>query len=390
MLAQFPRFRIDMARSPDAALAPTFAQILDAAAGRTTGFDYLRLVLSIGVVWVHSFDIVYGLAYTDQFYTGLMRVPAAVLVPAFFALSGFLVAGSLARSASWFGFMGLRFLRLVPAIALQTVLAALLLGPLMTTLPIADYFRAAEFWTYFKNLIWDIQYRLPGVFAGNPWPNAVNAQLWTQPYELGAYMLLCVCAVMGLCRYRAIFASAVLLASLLLWWHDFNTANWSQHAVVPGAALIVNFLSGVALYLYRDRVVHSAKLAAGAALLATLCLIQPHTDHLAAVFVAYTTVYLGLLRPRASAFMARGDYSYGIFLYGFPVQQMLVHTLDPIGPAWLFNTLLALPITVGFAMLSWHGVEKPAMRLRTPLQHAEQALISWVRPLFPPTPITAR
>lgn len=104
----------------------TFGAVM--AAGRTTGFDYMRLVLATAVLCTHSIDVSYGVKFTIEFANGPIRPLIALLLPMFFALSGFLVAGSLERCRSLVSFMGLRVIRLAPALAFETVLAALILG----------------------------------------------------------------------------------------------------------------------------------------------------------------------------------------------------------------------------------------------------------------------
>ena len=101
----------------------------------------------------------------------------------FFALSGFLVASSLERCKTLFTFLGLRAIRILPALAVEIFISALIIGPLFTTEPAKAYFAAPEFHDYFLNILGDIHYHLPGVFAANP-SDAVNGQLWTVPYEM--------------------------------------------------------------------------------------------------------------------------------------------------------------------------------------------------------------
>ena len=96
----------------------------------------------------------------------------------FFALSGFLVAGSMERTPKLSQFLTLRIIRLVPALAVEVLLCALILGPLVTNKPLWDYFAAPEFWAYFRNIVGDVHFTLPGVFEDNKLPRIVNASLW--------------------------------------------------------------------------------------------------------------------------------------------------------------------------------------------------------------------
>jgi peptidoglycan/LPS O-acetylase OafA/YrhL len=186
------------------AKAISIAERLDATKGRPTGFDYLRIILALGVIVAHAFPLSYGIQYAYQ----LERTPLggfqAWIVPMFFALSGFLVAGSLERNPIGV-FVGLRVIRIAPALAVEVTLSALLLGPLLTTVPLAHYFADPKFRSYFLNMLGDIHYLLPGVFHSNPYPDIVNGQLWTVPVELRCYITLTILAILGIAQRRYLF-----------------------------------------------------------------------------------------------------------------------------------------------------------------------------------------
>ncbi|MCX7305514.1 MAG: acyltransferase family protein, partial [Hyphomicrobiales bacterium] len=128
----------------------SFADRLDVANNRPTGFDYMRITLSISVLVFHSFAVSYGIDAHEPLSNPAKPFVSAIL-PAFFSLSGFLVAGSLYRSRGLTTFFGLRVLRIVPALAVEVIISALLLGPLLTTLPLEEYFRDPKFAAYFWN-----------------------------------------------------------------------------------------------------------------------------------------------------------------------------------------------------------------------------------------------
>jgi peptidoglycan/LPS O-acetylase OafA/YrhL len=97
-------------------------------------------------------------------------------------------------------FLGLRAIRIFPALFVEVILSALILGPLVTTLPPQLYFSDPLFFNYLLNAIGDVHFLLPGVFADNPWPRVVNGQLWTIPYELYCYCAISIIALIGLKR----------------------------------------------------------------------------------------------------------------------------------------------------------------------------------------------
>ncbi len=354
----------------------TLGERLEAAGGRPSGFDYMRLVLALSIICYHSVMLCYGggapqMAVIDS----PLGIGVLMLVPMFFALSGFLVAGSLARCRTIIGFLGLRVLRIVPALAGEVTLSALVLGPLLTNLPLGDYFADAGFKTYFLNIFGDIHYELPGVFVDNP-IGKVNGQLRTIPFELLCYEALAVLAVLGVFRRRALSlwlgAGLFGLAAARLY---FDPAL--GESAFPGGPWCAAFLAGLLLFQYRDRVKWNAGFFACALALAIVGTAEsreyPWLAIFAALPLAYMTVWIGLLNPPRQTLLLSGDYSYGLYLYGFPVQQTFVALL-PAYRAWYYNIMFAAPGTFAVAIVSWWCIEKQALRLREPLKAFEQRI----------------
>src|SRR5690349_1463494 len=113
-----------------------------ATRGRSSGFDYMRLSLALCIFTLHSLSI-NGQSprlLQEQPFSEAYHVLTRILVPMFFCLGGFLVAGSLERANSLLTFLGLRFLRIFPALWVDILFSALVLGPFLTALPLAAYF----------------------------------------------------------------------------------------------------------------------------------------------------------------------------------------------------------------------------------------------------------
>lgn len=367
----------------------TIGERFAAAGNRPSGFDYLRLTLATGVVAIHTFNAVYPMSHALALWQGPLRPMLAAVLPMFFALSGFLVAGSLERSRTMVSFLGLRAIRLAPALAVDTLLAALILGPLLTALPLDAYFADPLFRLYLRNILGDVHYLLPGVFATHP-TVAVNLQLWTVPWELVCYVVLTLLALFGLARRRtALLILSVALAAVTAVALP-AVYTLTERTAVPAPLLVECFLFGVVAWLYRDRIPLGRVPLIASAVLTGVLMRHPFGDLLAAIPVTYLTIALGLLNPPRTLPVASGDYSYGIFLYGFPIQQLVYALLGP-HPWWL-NFLLAYPAIVLLAVFSWHCVEAPARRLRPALFGLEAGLLrrgEWLAParwlLRPPT-----
>lgn len=325
----------------------------------------MRLALAIAVLLVHSHRVAYGVYHPDPVWDGPARPFARLVLPMFFALSGFLVAGSMERAATLPTFLGLRVIRIYPALAVEVFLSAFLIGPLVTTLPLETYLTDPLFRTYLLNATGHISFYLPGVFTDNPRPGVVNSQLWTVPIELGCYVIAAILWLLGAKRDRRIVP---VIGSLLTFaWFVYLLATNRGYALhnrpATGPMLTECFLLGATLYAYRAHVPRSAGWLAVSAILALALLSALPTAYLAPPFIAYMTVYIGLSNPQRLSIIRGADYSYGIFLYGFVIQQLIIHAL-PSTNEWYWNFLFALPLSAAVAALSWHFVERPALRLK--------------------------
>jgi peptidoglycan/LPS O-acetylase OafA/YrhL len=322
------------------------------------GFDAVRLFLAAMVLLWHTRQLSYG--------RGTVWLPVYMLVPAFFALSGFLVAGSMERVGRVGPFLALRVLRIVPALAVEVCLSALILGPLTTSVTLPYYFTDPLFAKYFTNVLGIIRYQLPGVFRDNPLPGVVNGQLWTVPAELRCYAALALLMLGGIATRRWLMLGAFVgLATA-----ECLTALLPLHHYTPGVMnaqemLILCFLCGSVFFLWRDMIPwHPALFLAAVAVYFGVGAYVPALTFLAgAVAVCYAVVFAGTCRiPRIPVLM-RGDYSYGLYLYAFPIQQAVAWAL-PGARQWYVSLLVAGPAALCCAMLSWHFVEKPALRLK--------------------------
>ncbi|MDH7974652.1 acyltransferase [Sphingomonas sp. AR_OL41] len=352
----------------------TMAEKLAASGGRPSGFDYLRLALAIGVIAVHSAIVSYNFPGEIALWLSPARPVVRAILPMFFALSGFLVAGSLERSRTLGMFLGLRAIRIYPALAVEALLSALILGPIFTKYTLAGYVHDPLFAHYFWNLIGDPQSMLPGVFAHNPLPDYMNRQLWTVPFELLCYITLAALAVLGVKRRPILLPLAALGIAL-----GYGAIKlWKTGAILyvvgplPGLLLVVAFLCGVAIYLYRERIPCTPAWFIGAVVASALLLtVVPSGDLFAPFTTAYVAVWLGLTNGPRLWFIRGADYSYGIFLYGFPMQQAVAAAIGPWAQTPVINTIASTAAAAAFAGLSWTYIEKPALRLRRPMERME-------------------
>lgn len=333
---------------------------LEATGGYSSGFDYLRIVLSTSVLLVHSFPIVYGAAarWTAFHPTVLMFIQ--VLLPMFFALSGFLVSASLLR-VSIPRFLGLRVLRIFPALVVEVVLSALILGPLLTEISLGEYFSNHWFYAYFYNIIGHIHYSLPGVFTSIPYPNVVNGSLWTVPFELECYLLLTVLALLRVVKIWQLTLVALVIATA---GYAFYNQSHGIAGAVDGRMLVMYFLAGVTIYGMRHILPFNLILFVVSAVVSLYSVSAGDWVYISPIFVAYATAYIGLLSIPKAPIIFTGDYSYGMYLYAFPVQQTVMYLSPPSMHTWYYNASISLVIVSLFAAFSWHFIEKPTVGLK--------------------------
>jgi peptidoglycan/LPS O-acetylase OafA/YrhL len=326
--------------------------------GRLNNFDFLRIGAALLVLISHQYAL-NGLP-EPAFLNSMSLGTLGVLI--FFSISGFLVSQSWRQDPHIARFLAKRFLRIWPGLAAVTLIAAFVLGPLVSTLPWKAYFAHPELPDFLRNLkIVTIRYFLPGVFEQNVYPRAVNGSLWTIPLEVRCYFGLLVVGVLGLLKLPVL----ALAATIAFAGYYFILAPDPNHYQYYFGLF---FFAGVCLDLFRDRwTTRPGYLLGGLGLLAVGCYFAGMGRVGFLLLIPAVTVYIGGLSTsvvrRAGRF---GDISYGIYIYAFPVQQTVLWAWGKNLP-FLPGLLLTIVITTLCAYMSWHLVERPALSLKNRL-----------------------
>lgn len=343
----------------------TVGSILDDNRGEGPGFSILRLALSAAVVFFHSHNAAYGPDHLQYFTEGWANPFVAVVLAMFFGLSGFLVAGSALRTGNVIKFSVARTLRIVPALMVEVTLSALILGPLVTTVSMRRYFSDYHLYGYFGNIIGRIRFELPGVFTGLPTDGIVNRSLWTIHPELECYAVMALLMITGIVFKRKISLILWSVATFLLVAIDCGTTMFELRGVFDGPVLVYYFVTGIIVFHWRYFLPVNGYIFILSALTSYVLLRTPHTVFIVPVFILYMTVWIGMQTLPTFALTQTGrDYSYGIYLYSFPIQQSIVF-FWPAAREWWIIFPLALLFSLGVAALSWHWIEKPALKLKT-------------------------
>jgi peptidoglycan/LPS O-acetylase OafA/YrhL len=338
--------------------------------GRRNNFDFLRFLLASVVVFAHAFKLLGGDQMKLYFALTGFTNPAILAVDGFFVISGYLIARSWMHSKSVGDYLRKRMLRIFPGYLGVLLFCTLIVGPASTH----------DFSPYRQSglglLKAAAELRTPdvtGVFAGNPIP-IVNEALWTLRYEFLCYVALAALGILGLLRKRTFVIVLFGLADLC---HVVGTLLRDclpqREVFLLGSAqewarFATYFLAGSLCFLFRERLRFSRPRIL-AALGFLVFLVAPPWGAWASLLFSMTMPFLGAYLLLAAAFSSsarlqrfgrRGDLSYGIYLYHYPILQLLVqHTGAALNAYTLF--LLAYPLTCGLALLSWRLLEKPAL-----------------------------
>lgn len=333
---------------------------------RMNNLGTLRLVAALFVLVGHSYATSHpGIGDPiSEAISGVMPLDRGLPgqgVAIFFVISGYLVTQSYLRRGSLARFGEARLLRIFPALWCAVALTILACS-IESTIPPGQFLQSQTVVDYAvqTSTLTNTHAGLPGVFVENP-TSVVNMSLWTLPIELGLYALVAVAGVVGLLRGRALFnvAALAVIAAFIAGGKDLPLVSGAHPS-----ELVLFFVAGSALFVNRD-LLPLRGWAAGVAALAAVAL--PTAGAVGSVLVvaamAYFVMWIGLTpRMRLPDLSARGDASYGTYLYAAPVTQMWIAGVGPSSPGLIMGLTAAIAVPLGF--LSWHTIELPALRLK--------------------------
>lgn len=348
------------------------------ADGRDNNFNLIRMIAASGVLVSHAFPITLGTGSLEPFEAATGYTLGLICVVVFFAISGFLITRSFDRKSRIESWLGARIARLFPGLIVVSILIAMVYGPVFTTLSIGEYFSRPETYSYAPRNVTlvSLQYGLPGVFADHPNPVAINGSLWTLVHEVACYIGVLLAGLAGA------FASGrrflVPIGAYLALYVVSGLPGLAESLPYSAAQLRMlsfPFAIGTALYVWRDRIRLSWAGVAALALLAAVLRGTPLFEPVFVAAIAYATFVLAYVPgSMLRRYNDLGDYSYGMYVYAFPVQQAAIAVVGPMSPA--ANIAIAFPITLALAIASWYLVEKPALDRR---HLVAAALGSWRR-----------
>jgi len=331
-------------------------------------FLLLRFLAAVLVMYGHSYgfagahhgDFISRLNWGDGVYCG------SIAVDMFFAISGFLVTGSYLKRANLEIFLKARALRILPAYLCCIVLSALVLGAIYSELPLVGYWSDSATWRYIDANLWlspPLGWKLPGVFTNNFMKDTVNGSIWTLPAEVRMYAWVAILGLIGV-LHRRWLANAAFAALLLVGYFAPDQLPLLQ---INWLRLGGFFLAGAFCYVNRDHIPMSTALAAALVALAIATHGMPAFAVALGAALTYFCLWFAYV-PSFHFFNRFGDYSYGVYLWGFPIQQAVSETMGGPTKAWV-SCVISLAVTLPIAAASWHWVEKPALRCKPRRAH---------------------
>ena len=347
------------------------AAILSAAIQKdNNNYDLLRLLAAICVIFGHSYAIAPKTGWIDPLQQLIhFNYSGGLAVIVFFFLSGLFVSTSIQKNPNIVRFFVHRVLRIFPALIVAVFLSVFIIGPLFTTLSLKQYFSNSETISYFYHNIslTDLQWKLPGVFSTSKY--GVNGSLWTLPLEVRLYLLVAFFGFFQLLKNKWVASLFFILVITLVVVNKGALRYFTQD---PDAYYVFGlFIAGAICSFFKERILLGVS---GIVILGFFSLFCWNTFLRDAVFylwVCYALLFI-FQTNALKALKLKGDYSYGVYIYGFPIQQSINACFPNHTP--FFNFLLSAPCAIVIGIVSWHWIEKPFLLFASSITSSIQSI----------------
>ncbi len=346
---------------------------------KQNNFNFLRFIAACLVIESHTVQLTgNGVLYIYNFTGGQEDIGSAC-VNIFFVISGFLITASYLKTANIFAYLWARVLRIFPALIVVVILTTFVIGPWISKLPLKTYFSTDSTYEYLKTiLLYPIRWTVPGfdsLAPGSHHRYNINGSLWSLSFEFTCYLLIGFLGIVRLLRKEIILFLALFVLMMYCNYDNFAKPNhhvyilWLFHKCYQPLDILLKELSyfcmGAVYFFYKDKIVLKLKYVLLASLLIIiasylqlgLSLIEPICLTYIVFFIAFSS------RVKLYNFAKYGDFSYGIYIYGFLIQQVLIYLFNGKMNNVL-NLLLSVPIAILCGFISWHLIEKRCLELK--------------------------
>ncbi len=331
-------------------------------ASRENNFNLVRLVLALVVCLDHA-----GLVWSGQTHSEMLRIGSVsggfLAVNGFFVLSGMLIARSLERGGVGVNYFASRFLRLYPALLALALISVLIIGPLVSK---QYYWVGASVFDYaFEVLRFGNTMGSPvGFYPENPYPLEFDSPLWTLRYEVLCYIAAPIILFVSIThRATVAFVGTCVLGGLACYFEPHVNSIFGNDAVAACLRFAFCFGVGINIWLWRRFVTgHFFWVVLLGVAFALSIFWDVGVDVAATLFVASFVIWAGLLPAEKLRKVGDVDLSYGVYIWHFPILQILRGEFVWGSPTALL--LAALILVLPVAWLSWVCVEHPALRAK--------------------------
>ncbi|MBO0335238.1 acyltransferase [Sneathiella sp. CAU 1612] len=344
----------------------------DVDKGRDNNLNLLRVLAAAGVLVSHAWPISTGNITQQPLADILHGIDLGIIcVSIFFAISGYLITQSYDRDPNLKRFWLSRIMRIFPGLLVVLLITALVLGPIITGADVTAVLLAAPEYILRNFTLFSLEQNLPGVFKGNPVGGSINIPLWTLSHELLCYFFVTLLGVAGLLKTPRLMFFAwlafVVAYALTLYYEPIPR-------LVALAKLAFPFMVGVLFFVWRERVRLSWVIGASLIVLTGLLydsIIFREVFMLSLTYIVFLLAFLP--KGRIRQYNRLGDYSYGIYIYAFPTQQLVAYSgvTNPF-----LNIICAFPLALFCAVLSWTAIEKPSLGIARKYKQRSRSVIA--------------
>lgn len=325
--------------------------------GKENNLTFIRTLAAIAVIYGHSFNS--GMDIVSHITKGF-AFSGGVAVDLFFIISGFLVTHSILTSGILKYYIA-RFLRIFPALWIMLIITVFIMGSIVSELPFLEYLSSKDTWIYFRNIffLWDGAYFLPQVFLGNH-DQAINGSIWSIFIEVRLYILLSIIYILGILNRKIVFNFLFFITIIFCWFYQIKIPYIGDNSTTLHVSLL--FFIGVFIYLNKEDIVVSPVILFIALLYASTTI---GTDKFGVAYIFLLSSFFILISffNQFSKFDKFGDPSYGIYLYGWPIQNLMVYIFPKFNVYEIAIISIFICIVLGY--LSWHYIEKRFINKRS-------------------------
>ncbi|MBH3433673.1 MULTISPECIES: acyltransferase [Pseudomonas] len=334
---------------------------------KENNFLLIRLFASLLVVAGHSLGLSYqGTQENLASITFLGIRPHSLGVLIFFCISGFLITSSILKKRNLKEYLTARSLRILPGLSVCVLLTVVLFGILISDAGFIDYITHKETISYIASNIslTSAKFSLPFVDLGK---YGINGSLWTIPIEARLYIYIAIFYTTGLLGSRPVIAITATATLTALYFDKLPLIPYSKDNV----HLVCCFFIGSLMYIFRENIYICKYILFTITAISIAIAIQ--TGFMLAIF--FTIAYACLLFAYSEKIILPSfvqDYSYGVYLYSFPIQQLTIHYFPNI-PA-IYLAAISIPVSIAVGAASWFAIEKPFLSLKRGMTSRSDAI----------------